>query len=202
MRDILFLSVMLTMVPLALRFPMVGVMGWAWTALLSPNDWLYSYMSVVPFNKLFAGATLIAMALSARQLRFRMSPVSWLLVCSLVVGTISAVFAIDQGDPGWALDLAVVKIITFRLVISAVVRTRLDIHALLLAVALGNGLPRAVEGLFYRASGGGLKIMETPGREKYHLGGPFLKGFPGCLISRQGQGPAGNLADNPSPGAS
>ena len=60
MRDILFLSVMLTMVPLALRFPMVGVMGWAWTALLSPNDWLFSYMAGVPFNKLFAGVTFIS----------------------------------------------------------------------------------------------------------------------------------------------
>jgi probable O-glycosylation ligase (exosortase A-associated) len=162
MRDILFLSVMLTMVPLALRFPVVGVMGWAWTALLSPNDWLYSYMSVVPFNKLFAGATLIAMALSARQLRFRMSPALWLLVCSLVVGTISAVFAIDQGDPGWRLYWQFVKIITFAFVISAVVRTRLDIHALLLAVALGMGFVGLSEGLFYLVSGGGHKIIGNP----------------------------------------
>lgn len=162
MRDILFLSVMLTMVPLALRFPMVGVMGWAWTALLSPNDWLFSFMTGLPFNKLFAGATLIAMALSTRQLRFRMSPVLWLVACLFVVATISAVFSIDQGDAGWTIYWRLVKIMTFAFVISAVVRTRLDIHALLLAVALGMGFVGLSEGMFYLVSGGGHKIIGNP----------------------------------------
>ncbi len=159
MRDILFLSVMLTMVPLALRFPMVGVMGWAWTALLSPNDWLFSYMAGVPFNKLFAGVTFISMVLWAPQLRFRMSPALWLVLGLFVVATFSAVFSIDQGDDGWQLYWRLVKIMTFAFVISAVVRTRLDIHALLLAVALGMGFVGLSEGMFYLATGGGHKIV-------------------------------------------
>jgi probable O-glycosylation ligase (exosortase A-associated) len=159
MRDILFLSVMLTMVPLALRYPMIGVMGWAWTALLSPPDWLYSYMAGVPFNKLFAAVTVISMVLAARQLNFRMNRELWLILCLFVVATISAIFSIDQGDAGWTLYWRLAKIMVFAFVITAVVRTRLDIHALLLAVALGMGFVGLSEGLFYLVSGGGHKIV-------------------------------------------
>jgi probable O-glycosylation ligase (exosortase A-associated) len=162
MRDILFLSVMLTMVPLALRFPMIGVIGWAWTALLSPNDWLFSYMTGVPFNKLFAVVTCISMVLWAGQLRFRMSRALWLVTCLLVVATVSAAFSIDQSDAGWTLYWRLVKIMAFAFVIAAVVRTRLDIHALLLAVALGMGFVGLSEGLFYLVSGGGHKIVGNP----------------------------------------
>lgn len=159
MRDLLFLSVILTMVPLALRFPMVGVMGWAWTALLSPNDWLYSYMTVVPFNKLFAALTVISIALSARKLQFRMNPSLWLVICLFAVATVSAIFSIDQSDAGWTIYWRLVKIMAFAFVITAVVRTRLDIHALMLAVALGMGFVGLSEGLFYLVSGGGHKIV-------------------------------------------
>jgi probable O-glycosylation ligase (exosortase A-associated) len=162
MRDLLFFSVILTMVPLALRFPMVGVVGWAWTALLAPNDWLFSYMSAVPFNKLFAAVTFISMVLWARQLNFRMNRELWLIVALFMVATISAVFAIDQSDMGWTLYWRMVKIMTFAFVITAVVRTRLDIHTLLLAVALGMGFVGLSEGLFYLVSGGGHKIVGNP----------------------------------------
>jgi putative inorganic carbon (HCO3(-)) transporter len=162
MRDLLFLSVMLTMLPLTLRFPMVGVMGWAWTALLAPNDWLYSYMAVVPFNKLFAGATMIAMVIHARQLRLRMNTTLWLVLILLVLGTMSALLAIDQSEYSWALYWKFTKIILFAFVIAAVVRNRLDIHALLLAVALGVGFVGVSEGAFYLASRGGHIIRGNP----------------------------------------
>lgn len=159
MRDLLFLAVMLTLVPLSLRFPVIGVMGWAWTALLTPNDWLWSYMAMLPFNKIFAVVTLASLLLNARQVRLRMNRTLWLLVGLGLLGTLSAVFAIDQGSAGWDLYSKFVKILLFPFVITAVLRNRLDIHALLLAVALGMGFVGVSEGAFYVASAGGHKII-------------------------------------------
>ncbi|MBN8892058.1 MAG: putative O-glycosylation ligase, exosortase A system-associated [Rhodospirillales bacterium 70-18] len=162
MRDLLFLAVMLTMVPLSLRFPMVGVMGWAWTALLAPNDWLFSFMSGVPINKVFAGATMISMVVFARELRFRMTPTLWLVLCLLGVATVSATLSIDQTDAGWVIYTKFTKIVLFCFVIAAVVNSRLRIHALILAVALGVGFVGVSEGAFYLVSGGGHKIVGNP----------------------------------------
>lgn len=162
MRDLLFLAVIMTMVPLTLRFPMVGVIGWAWTALLAPNDWLYSYMTAVPFNKLFAGVTVLSMLVNARQLHLHMRRELWLIIGLLAVGTMSALLSIDQGQAGWTLYTKFVKILIFAFVIAAVVRNRLDLHALLLAVALGMGFVGVSEGAFYLATAGGHKIVGNP----------------------------------------
>lgn len=159
MRDLLFLSVMLTLVPLSLRFPVVGAMGWAWTALLTPNDWLYSYMAGLPFNKIFAITTLVSLALNARQVHLRMNRTLWLMLLMALIGTVSALFSIDQSAESWDLYFKLLKIIVFPFVLTAVLRNRLDVHAVLLAIALGMGFVGVSEGAFYVASAGGHKIV-------------------------------------------
>lgn len=60
MRDLALAMVLAVLLPLALRFPFVGVYLWEWMALMNPHRLVYSFAQGQPFNMVIAGVTLVA----------------------------------------------------------------------------------------------------------------------------------------------
>ena len=64
LRDLLMLSGLAIMVPMIFYRPHVGIILWAWTAMLVPNTFLFGIGQSVRYNLIFALATLIAWFIS------------------------------------------------------------------------------------------------------------------------------------------
>lgn len=60
MRDLALALVLAALLPLAFRFPFVGVYLWEWMALMNPHRLVYSFAEGQPFNMVIAGVTLVA----------------------------------------------------------------------------------------------------------------------------------------------
>lgn len=164
MRDLAFVAAWVVLLPLALRSgAQLGVVLWAWTSLLAPNDVLYGLGAGLPYAKIAAGLTL-GLMLAGRGGGIRMRwDASVLLMIALALWGIASQSMGVAADPtdGWDLCQKYVKVLLLGVVVTGVMRDRLRLHALLLAICLGIGFTGLGEGAKFLLSGGGHKIEGT-----------------------------------------
>ncbi len=161
MRDLAFVAAWIVLLPLALQGAQLGVLLWTWTSLLAPNDVLYGLGAVVPFSKITAILTLgLMVAGKGGGIRLRGSATVWLLVGLGIVGLAAQAtgLATDSAS-GWDLYQKFLKILLLAIVVMAVMRDRLRLHGMLLAICLGIGFTGFVEGSEFLVSGGGHKVL-------------------------------------------
>jgi probable O-glycosylation ligase (exosortase A-associated) len=163
MRDLAFVAAWIILVPLALQGPQLGVLLWAWTSLLAPNDVLYGLGASVPFAKVTALVTLGPILLGRRGgMRLQASPTVLIMVAMAVASLVSQLTALPANtDNGWDLYQKFVKILLLALLVTALMRDRLRLHALLLAICLGIGFTGLGEGAKFLLSAGGHKVEGT-----------------------------------------
>ena len=165
MRDLAFLLAWLGMlVPVLVAGAHAAVLLWVWTSLLAPNDVLYGFVTGIPFSKL---AVVIAVPLlligRGGGIRFGWNGTVALLVmlgCTAVVSQSMALSSDAVG--GWDLCQKLIKILALAVVVTGVMRDRLRVHALLIAMSLGIGFTGVDEGLKWLASGGGHQMLGSP----------------------------------------
>ncbi len=141
-----------------------AVLLWVWTSLLAPNDVLYSFASGLPFSKL---AVLVAVPLlligRGGGIKFRFNATVALLALLGCTALVSQSVALSANSaPGWEICWKLIKILALAIVVTGVMRDRLRVHAMLIAMALGIGFTGADEGLKWLASGGGHLIQGSP----------------------------------------
>ena len=163
MRDLAFVASWLVLVPLAFSGAQVGVLLWAWTSLLAPNDVLYGFGATLPYAKLAAILTL-GLAVAGRGGGIRLRPNATVLLLGLLAvwALLSQAtgLAADSG-PGWELCQKFLKILLLAVLVVAVMRDRLRLHALMLAICLGIGFTGLGEAAKFLLSAGGHKVLGT-----------------------------------------
>ncbi len=163
MRDLAFVASWLVLVPLAFGGAQVGVLLWTWTSLLAPNDVLYGFGSTLPYAKAAAALTL-SLAVMGRGGGIRLRPNATVALLGLLAvwGLLSQGTGL-AGDsaPGWDLYQKFVKILLLAVMVVAVMRDRLRLHALMLAICLGIGFTGLGEAAKFLLSAGGHKVLGT-----------------------------------------
>ncbi len=163
MRDLAFVASWLLLVPLAFGGAQVGVLLWTWTSLLAPNDVLYGFGSTLPYTKVAAALTLgLAVMGRGGGIRLRLDATVALLVLLAVWGLLSQATGL-AGDSasGWELYQKFAKILLLAVMVMAVMRDRLRLHALMLAICLGIGFTGLGEAAKFLLSAGGHKVLGT-----------------------------------------
>jgi len=160
-RDIVFLGGFVVMMAWGIRFPHVGVMLWAWTAMIVHNAYTYGFASRIPFNKISAGVTLILLLVSRDRKRMPANITLFLIFMFMVWGIVSTFTTASKAD--WVSDILerLIKIIVFVFVVVVIVNRKSRIDALLYALYLSLGFHGIVEGAKFLASAGG-----------HHINGP------------------------------
>ena len=159
LRDLLMLSALVVMVPMIFYRPHVGIILWAWTAMLVPNTFLYGIGQSVRFNMIFALATLVAWMLSKESKKIPLNSTNVLLFCFLIWVCISTVFGVAPAKARFDELIKFIKIIIFAVAISGLVTSRLRVHALLYGMAFGMGFHGASEGAKFLLTGGGHRVF-------------------------------------------
>jgi probable O-glycosylation ligase (exosortase A-associated) len=163
-RDLAFVVAWVVLLPLAVRGgAQLGVVLWTWTSLLAPNEVLYGIGSELPYAKIAAVLTLgLMLAGRGGGMKLRWDA-SVLLMIALAVWGLAAQSMGIAADPaaGWDLYEKYLKILLLGVVVTVVMRDRLRLHALLLAICLGIGFSSLGEGAKFLLSGGAHKVQGT-----------------------------------------
>jgi probable O-glycosylation ligase (exosortase A-associated) len=163
MRDLAFMAAWIVLVPVALQGAQLGVLLWTWTSLLEPNDILYSIGSAVPFSKIAALLTLgLLLAGRGGDVRRRWDATMLLLAALALLGLAAQAdcLAADPA-PGWVIWQDFAKVLLLAMVVRAVMRDRVRLHAMLLVICLGVGFASVGEAGKFLLSGGGHKVLGT-----------------------------------------
>ena len=164
MRDLAFLAFWVALLPIALRGAHLGVMLWAWTSLLGPNDMLYGIGTMVPFAKVAAIPTLLLLVFGRRgDVQFRFGRTGGLLIALAVLALVSENNTImDDHAAGWDLCEKYLKVLALGLAVLWTMTDRLRVHGLIMAICLGVGFIAIDEGVKFILSGSGHKVLGSP----------------------------------------
>ncbi|WP_419729308.1 putative O-glycosylation ligase, exosortase A system-associated [Lichenicola sp.] len=164
MRDIAFLACWLVLLPLVFRGAHLGVLLWAWTSLLAPNDLLYGIGMSIPFAKLAALPTLLQLVFHRRgEVQFRIGRTGMLMLALGVLAVVSqSLSPMVDTAPGWDLCVRFLKVLGLALAVLCCINNRLRVHGLLLAICLGIGYIAVDEGAKFLISGSSHKVVGSP----------------------------------------
>ena len=154
LRDLVMVGAVGIMLPMIFIRPHVGMILWAWTAMLVPNSFLYGFASSFRFNLIFAICTLVAWLISKESKKIPLNSTNLLLFFFLFWVCLATSIGVADFDTRLVEITNFVKIIIFAVVVSALATTRLRIYSLLLGIALGMGYHGVAEGAKFIVSGG------------------------------------------------
>ena len=171
MRDLILLSAVAALLALALRRPFVGVIAWAWFAIMTPHQMAYGVYGV-PINVVIAGVTLLAYVLSGEAMKFRFDPVISLIIALAGWLTLSQIFSLDAANSAPYTE-RFLKTLLFVLMCAQMATTKLRIHALVWIFVAGIGFFAAKGALFTIATLGEFRVqglVDTVIEDNNHFG--------------------------------
>lgn len=160
LRSLVFTAMFLAMLPVAVRYAHVAVMLWIWVAMVAPSHYIHGFVSAIPLNKVVVAVAFIALLVDRQyrpKLRFDAHVV--LLIAFLAVAMISYMFALTRIARVDDLADRLFKAVVLCLFVVATVRTRLQIHSVMIAACMGMGIHGAIEAGKYIVSGGGHVLL-------------------------------------------
>jgi putative inorganic carbon (hco3(-)) transporter len=145
----IFLTVF-SALPVALVYPFVGVLLWAWISFMSPHREAFDFATAFPFNFYAAATTLVAWMLSTepKALPNQLLPV--LVIAFAAFVSLTTYFALEHESAFLLWDMHI-KTLALALVVMGLVNTRLRIQAFLWVTALSIG--------YFAVKGGGFVLL-------------------------------------------
>lgn len=163
MRDIALAMILAVLVPLAVRYPWMGVMSWIWVSLMVPHAMTYGFMYGKPVAMLTGGATLLGLIVSKDPKKLPMvMPVVLLILFSLWM-VVTYFFSLVPTVENLAQLDKVLKINLFTLVTILVIHTRKQVDILIAVVALSVAFFGVKGGIFTIATGGAFRVRGEGG---------------------------------------
>ncbi|KQP39776.1 putative O-glycosylation ligase, exosortase A system-associated [Pseudorhodoferax sp. Leaf274] len=190
MRDLMMLGMMLLIVPVTLSNAFAAYIVWGWTAVIAVPSYMYGFMGSLRYNFFFALVTLVlvAMGRATDKSGFKLNRTSALILLFVAHTTVSAVLAEPSATRNVEIYTDLLKSVTYCLVMFLFVNSRLRLHAMFIAIALGLGFHGLVEGMKTLASAGGHKIVGLPGTkmsDNNHFGVALVMVLPVLLYLYQ-----------------
>lgn len=186
MRDVLLLAFVLVCLIVALRYPFVGVLTWAWFALMTPHQLAYGVFGV-PLNVLIAGATLVAIAFNGSYKAFVFDRITGLLIALAFWLWVSQIFSLDPLNSNEYFD-RFVKQLVFVLLCVQMTTDRLRFHALLWMLVIGVGYFALKGSIFTLGTFGQFRVQgleKTILEDNNHMGIAIATVLPMILYLRE-----------------
>lgn len=164
MRDLMMLGALLLFVPLSFANPFNAYLLWGWTAVVSPAFYLYGFMQSVRFNLIFAAIALgmLLVGRKATSKAIRNNSTVLLMTLFLLHTGMCVLFGYPDNPFNEILGVQFFKSILFCLVMTWFVSNRLQMHAVLIMLALGLGFHGVLEGLKVITLGGAHLVIGIP----------------------------------------
>lgn len=153
MRDYLLFAIVFSLLPFALKRPVVGILIFVWISLMNPHRFCYGAAYDFPFAAVIAGTTFIGLFLSSETKRFPVTPVTLVLILFVAWMTLTGFFAFDPHS-AWDAWTTVIKTALMVLIAMVTINSEKDIKALAWVMALSLGFYGLKGGVFTLASGG------------------------------------------------
>ena len=154
MRDLAFVLLFACMIPAAMSSAASGVMLWVWISLIAPTAYLFGMARGFSFNKVAAVATFIAILVDKTKKRPYMDTHVFLLILFLIQCTISNMFSLTDIPRSDDLYDRLSKAIVLSFIMLPIIRDRLRIHGVVLAICLGMGMHGTSEAMKYIVTAG------------------------------------------------
>lgn len=160
MRDALLLLAVLTALLVTLRYPFVGLITWAWFALMNPHQMAYGVFGL-QLNVIIAGVTLISLFLHEEAKRFRFDRITVLLLLFAIWLSVSQAFSLDPKNSAIYFD-RFIKIIGFVVLCALMTTDKLRFHALVWMLVIGVGYFALKGALFTLVTLGQYRVQGLP----------------------------------------
>ncbi len=161
MRDFVLGPIILAIVGYALTHPWIGIIGWTWISIMSPQSYSWRLNSM-PVAAAVAAATLLGVLVTRDRRQFLVSHEMVVLMMFMVWMTITLVFAFRTGDSYYMWN-RVMKIDLMVLVALIVLHSKRHITILVWTLVGSLGLLGVKGGLFTLATGGAFRVWGPPG---------------------------------------
>jgi probable O-glycosylation ligase (exosortase A-associated) len=165
MRDLLFLTVLLGILPIALMRPWIGVLAWAWVGYMNPHRLGWGFSRDFPAALLVGAAVLIGLLIARDRKAIPWNREMGILALLAAYFTFTTLFAMAP-DAAWHQWDKVMKILLMTFVSTMLIYGKDRIHALLMVTALSIGFFGLKGGIFTFLTGGHHRI--------YGPGGSFI----------------------------
>jgi putative inorganic carbon (hco3(-)) transporter len=153
MRDYIVFAIVFSLLPFALKRPVVGILTFVWISLMNPHRLCYGAAYSFPFAAVIAATTFVGLLMTPGAKRFPLTPVTLVLILFTAWMTLTSFFAFDP-SMAWPAWNTVVKTILMVLIAMAAINTERDVKALAWVMALSLGFYGLKGGIFTLTSGG------------------------------------------------
>ena len=160
MRDLLLLIFIGLCLAAALRHPFAGLLTWAWFTLMTPHQLAYGVYGL-PLNTIIAGVTIAAYAMSGQMSRFRMDPITALIIALAGWLTMSQLFSLDPANSALYYS-RFIKTLLFILLCIQMASDKLRLNALVWMLVLGIGFFAAKGAIFTFVTFGAYHVQGLP----------------------------------------
>ena len=157
MRDLILLSFTALCLMAALRYPFAGLLTWAWFTLLTPHQAAFGVYGV-PLNMIIAAVTISAWALSGEITKFRLDPITGLIILFAGWLTVSQIFSLDPANSAPYYD-RFVKTLLFVVLCAQMADTKLKFNALVWTVVACIGFLAAKGAVFTLVTLGQFRVQ-------------------------------------------
>lgn len=188
MRDLVILAVLPFLVYAMCKRPFIGLGLWIWTALFFPNGWLYGAASVIRYNLLFAGITVVGYFALKNKPKFKLTGTGALILLFFAWTTASTLMGIGNPERAWDFWNRFLKVFVLFLFVLAIIENKLHIDFFLWCLVLSVGFFADLEALKYLGSGGGHMIEGMTGHvlgDRNELSISFVMLLPICAYLLQ-----------------
>ena len=165
MRAALFLLFYLAMIPAALSAAHVGMMFYIWSSLAAADSFTFGALQQIPLSKIAIAIAVLSILRKPVEQKPYFDVTYAFLLAFFCQCAISFLFALTDGPQFYHVADRVWKIALLCLLMNPVLRGRLQIHSVVIVLALSMGVQGGMEGLKYLITGGGYKMFPPP-----HLG--------------------------------
>ena len=160
MRDLILLAALVSVIPLILRAPVIGILTWIWITLMSPQREVYGFLAGFQLNFYFAVLTAIAWVFSKEKKIAPMNLITALVILFAVWSSITTYFALHYAFSYEIWDRTM-KTLILTLAVMTIATTKMRIQAVLWVTILSLG--------YFGVKGGGFVLL-TGGA--HHVFGP------------------------------
>lgn len=151
---------MATLLPLAVRFPFVGVYQWTWLSLMNPHRLVYGFIQGQQLNLIVAVVTILAWLFS-RERSFKMSSMLLLIGAFSIWISLTTFFAPvpDASFPLWDRNI---KTMVLLIMILMMVTTKTRLLGLLWIIVISIAYFGVKGGGFMLLTGGNFRVFGPP----------------------------------------
>ena len=161
MRSLILFMVFLVLAVLSLTMPSIGVLTWAWIAIMSPHRLTWDFTYTLQLNLVIVVITFIAWVVAREPKRLPMNSATAMIILFMAWMTLTTATSLAPANSWFHWDLHI-KNLVFALAVMAIMRSQVRIQALIWITVLSIGYFGVKGGGFTIANGGAYTVLGPP----------------------------------------